>query len=71
MLNKLIEKLREMNWNYGRGDLVAVTLNVDGTTGHVTRRIPTTQHTGFEETRKIRIVDGDKVRFAGQLRKFA
>ena len=67
----LIKVLQSMNWNHGRGDVVRVVLNADGETGQVVRRIPTTQSTGFEETRNIRIIDGRKVRFAGRTRVFA
>lgn len=70
MIQNLLNVLREMNWHFGRGDFVRVAINADGTTGQLIRRIPTTQTNGFEESRRITIIDGRKVRFAGRTRVF-
>lgn len=70
MPKTLLQALKEINWEYGRGDLVSYTLNANGLSGFVTRYIPTGQNTGFEENRKFVIVDGHKVRFCGRTRNF-
>jgi len=49
-----------MNWRFGRGEIKRVNFQ----TLTVTRRIPVTQRTGFDETRKFR-VSGDTVHFLG------
>ena len=56
--NRIRQRLVEMNWHFGRGEVG----RVDFRTMTVTRRIPVTQRTGFNETRKFR-VNGDTVYF--------
>jgi hypothetical protein len=60
MQDRIRNRLVEMNWRFGRGEVVGV----DFGTMTVTRRIPVTQRTGFNETRKFRI-NRDTVLFLG------
>lgn len=59
-IRKICNRLVEMNWRFGRGEVK----RVDFQTLTVARRIPVTQRTGFDETRKFR-VSGDTVYFLG------
>ena len=59
-IRKIRNRLVEMNWRFGRGEIKRVNFQ----TSTVTRRIPVTQSTGFDETRKFR-VGGDTVHFLG------
>jgi len=69
-MKKLLNALKEINWNFGRGKIVRVILNPDGISGTVVRRIPITQCNGFEETRTFRMTDR-KVKFLGSSRTLA
>ena len=60
MQRKICNRLVQMNWRFGRGEI----RRVDFQTMIVTRRIPVTQRTGFDETRKFRL-SGDTVYFLG------
>ena len=60
MQRKICNRLVEMNWCFGRGEVK----RVDFQTLTVTRRVPVTQGTGCNETRKFR-VSGDTVHFLG------
>jgi hypothetical protein len=62
----LFDALQAINWSYGRGGLIGF----DPITQTVTRRIPTTQRTGFLETRRY-AVKGNQLRFLGHTRKLA
>ena len=59
-IRKICNRLVEMNWHFGRGEVK----RVDFRTMTVTRRIPVTQRTGFCESRKFR-VSGDTLHFLG------
>jgi hypothetical protein len=71
MSSGLVKTLMVMNGTFGRGEIVHVTIDVRPrhrlVRGKVTRRIPTTQKTGFEETRVFRVV-GNRVFFLGRAR---
>jgi hypothetical protein len=60
----LFDVLQSINWSYGRGELVGL----DPATRTTTRRIPTTQRTGFLETRRF-AVNGCRLRFLGHTRR--
>ena len=60
MQRTICNRLVEMNWRFGRGEIK----RVDFQTMIVTRRIPVTQRTSFDETRKFRL-SGDTVHFLG------
>ena len=60
MKDKICNRLVEMNWHFGRGEIK----RVDFQNMTVTRRVPVTQCTGFDETRRFRL-SGDTVHFLG------
>ena len=61
------ETLKRLNWTNGRGNVTGIRYDDTRKAGTVTRRIPVTQHTGFNETRRFRIV-GNQVHAFGSSR---
>ncbi len=54
---KIKKRLVEMNWRYGRGEVVKIIHEqFNETQGMIVRCIPTGQHTSFEEGRKFHII---------------
>lgn len=64
MQQHIRERLVEMNWHFGRGEVEQVCFE----TNTVTRRIPITQRTGTTDTRKFR-VQGETLFFLGHQSK--
>lgn len=67
---EIILGIIRINNNYGRGSVQAVYSDDSSETkGTVERMIPTTQHTGFLETRVFRIDDKFTLHYLGHTQK--
>ena len=60
---ELTQALKAINWNYGRGDIVTITLNPQGTGGEVV-----CQKQYGADVNRFTLLDG-KVRYRGRTRK--
>ena len=69
LLELVIESgLQRLNALYGRGDVQSFIMDVHTGTGKVTIRVPMTQHTGHEYTRRFHY-NNDTLYYAGHQQK--